>query len=387
MIDNGLTPLEMVSSSDRKPKLQSPSSLTIFLPSCELQTNANDETALHIAARYGHQAVVEFLIERAKANHEDIEKGNGAARQMLRMTNKQNGTALHEAVRHNHIAVVRKLTEDDPDFAYAANDAGETPLYMVVEREFRNLAQIIRNFHSSHLSGPWDDSRETTRFDQRSRQRRVASPLLENSRVDKRAINKENLNVQDIVRASGHNLLNAEIRILQQFKKASPRSSLQKVINLDEHSEEEEETSNANHNYRRGKEIDEGHNSKKDDEKKVNHESEELTDIHKIKGFLNLGEHGKDQNAKFPMWSELEALGRNETELQRKNVAVIRQLHKKRDILNQPTSLKGSPTENLENDTTENSTSTVCCLAFPSPMLSKVMEASDPFSWQSHVKG
>jgi hypothetical protein len=47
---------------------------------------------------------------------------------------------------------------------------------------------------------------------------------------------------------------------------------LQKVINLDGHAEKEEETINTNLNYSHGKEIDEGHYSKKDGDKKVNGE-------------------------------------------------------------------------------------------------------------------
>ncbi|KAH8495670.1 hypothetical protein H0E87_018736 [Populus deltoides] len=65
------------------------------------------------------------------------------------------------------------------------------------------------------------------------------------------AIKKENLNVQDI-------------GLFNLFNRAALGSSLQKVINLDGHAEKEEETINTNLNYSHGKEIDEGHYSKKD---------------------------------------------------------------------------------------------------------------------------
>lgn len=74
---------------------------------------------------------------------------------MLGMTNNQNDTALHKAVQHNHVEVVQKLTKNDPDFAYTANDVGETPLYMAVERGFQNLvARILGTCTAVTYQGP-----------------------------------------------------------------------------------------------------------------------------------------------------------------------------------------------------------------------------------------
>jgi hypothetical protein len=56
---------------------------------------------------------------------------------------------------------------------------------------------------------------------------------------------------------------------------------LQKVINLDGHAEKEEETINTNLNYSHGKEIDEGHYSKKDGDKKVNGEIDDRLEFFK----------------------------------------------------------------------------------------------------------
>lgn len=67
----------------------------------------------------------------------------------------QNDTALHGAERHDHIAVVSKSTKDDPDFVYAENDAGETPLYMALERGFKNMvAQILGTCTAAIYQGP-----------------------------------------------------------------------------------------------------------------------------------------------------------------------------------------------------------------------------------------
>ncbi|KAM1587644.1 hypothetical protein ACFX10_026774 [Malus domestica] len=53
---------------------------------------------------------------------------------LIRKTNNKKDTALHEAVLFNYFGVVEILTKEDPEFSYSANDAGETPLYLAVER-------------------------------------------------------------------------------------------------------------------------------------------------------------------------------------------------------------------------------------------------------------
>ncbi|PON53342.1 Transmembrane protein, partial [Trema orientale] len=125
-------------------------------PQLLLQANAKGEIPLHMGARYGHAHIVESLIKRVKANHnEDLERGIEAAKQMLRMTNKENDTSLHEAVRFRHLDVVRLLTNEDPDFLHYANEAGETPLYMAAERGYRDVVhEILENCSSPATGGP-----------------------------------------------------------------------------------------------------------------------------------------------------------------------------------------------------------------------------------------
>ncbi|KAB1224477.1 hypothetical protein CJ030_MR2G016366 [Morella rubra] len=74
-------------------------------PSLLRQTNANGETLLHIAARYGHSVIVDFLIERARILDQDLESGIEPVREMVKTTNKEKDTALHEAVRYNNFEV------------------------------------------------------------------------------------------------------------------------------------------------------------------------------------------------------------------------------------------------------------------------------------------
>ena len=130
------------------------------------KANVTGETPLHIAARYGHAAIVEVLIEHAKRRQQDpesevkvlIDPESGvdkAVKEMLKMKNKENETAMHEAVRNNHLEVVKLLVENGKDISYSANDAGETPLYMAVERNYREVVlHILENCKSLTHDGP-----------------------------------------------------------------------------------------------------------------------------------------------------------------------------------------------------------------------------------------
>eukprot|EP00257_Ricinus_communis_P023414 XP_015583393.1 ankyrin repeat-containing protein NPR4 isoform X1 [Ricinus communis] len=112
-------------------------------PQILLQINADGDTLLHIAARYGHLDIVKLLIEHTRAQHQDLESAGEAVRQMLRMTNKSKETALHEAARNDHPDLVELLIEQDPDFVHSSNDFGETPLYLASERGHLEVVVIM----------------------------------------------------------------------------------------------------------------------------------------------------------------------------------------------------------------------------------------------------
>lgn len=135
-------------------------------PPLMMQANAKGETPLHIAARYGHTSIVDLLIKQRKAFYPD-DRAHGlesddhdvefvtSVKQMLRMVNQEKDTALHEAVRSHHLSVVKRLIPEDRDFQYSANDFGETPLYIAVERGYQDVvSEILDNCKSPATSGP-----------------------------------------------------------------------------------------------------------------------------------------------------------------------------------------------------------------------------------------
>ena len=164
-------------SEDSKPEdSESPTAfvkeILRMCPSLLWQANVKGETPLHIAARYGHAAIVEILIEHAKSPQQELESGvNKTVKEMLETTNNEKDTALLEAIRNNNLEVVKLLIQEGQDFSYSQNEAGETPLYIAaVERNIEDVAfHILDNFTSPAHDGPlgrtmlhaaifWDDN-------------------------------------------------------------------------------------------------------------------------------------------------------------------------------------------------------------------------------------
>ncbi|XP_057990379.1 ankyrin repeat-containing protein At5g02620-like [Hevea brasiliensis] len=127
-------------------------------PSLLSEPNIKGETPLHIAARFGHKNIVEFLIHSIKkAQYEDLERGAEASTsaKMLTKTSTDEDTALHEAVRNNHLQVVEILIGENPEFANIANAAGESPLHLAAVRENNIIAsKILEICPSPAYSGP-----------------------------------------------------------------------------------------------------------------------------------------------------------------------------------------------------------------------------------------
>ncbi|MBA0788740.1 hypothetical protein Gotri_026806 [Gossypium trilobum] len=127
-------------------------------PPLLLQTNAKGQTPLHVAAGYGHSAIVKLLINScAKARDGDFELGMdqvSAVREMLRIRDQESNTALHEAAGCGNVEVVKALLEfEDPDFPYSANKKQETPLYIAAKRRDGGVLNVILEKSKSTAHG------------------------------------------------------------------------------------------------------------------------------------------------------------------------------------------------------------------------------------------
>ncbi|KAE9445045.1 hypothetical protein C3L33_23059, partial [Rhododendron williamsianum] len=114
-------------------------------PSLLRRANTDGDTPIHVAVAREHFAVANLLLNFAKS-----EEGGGAAavREMLRARNHDGDTTLHLAARYDFwgFFLVNLFTEEDPGLDHGPNKAGETPLYLYVERGLfvEDLSQMLK---------------------------------------------------------------------------------------------------------------------------------------------------------------------------------------------------------------------------------------------------
>ena len=96
--------------------------------------NWRGDTALHIAARLGHFDMTKLLI--TSANDREVE----VKMELLRMENLEKNTALHEAIKNYHYDIMQLLIKEDPSLTFLTNNAGESPLFLAVDRGFYKIA-------------------------------------------------------------------------------------------------------------------------------------------------------------------------------------------------------------------------------------------------------
>ncbi|KAF3442506.1 hypothetical protein FNV43_RR16422 [Rhamnella rubrinervis] len=106
-----------------------------------LQQNKKQDTPLHIAARLGHADLSSFLISRTNTYAKDCELGIN--KYPFRQVNSLLNTALHEAVRNGHHSIVKLLIEQDQNLTSLTNEAGESPLFLAIDRKFHTIALCI----------------------------------------------------------------------------------------------------------------------------------------------------------------------------------------------------------------------------------------------------
>ncbi|KAB1227587.1 hypothetical protein CJ030_MR1G006145 [Morella rubra] len=222
-------------------------------PSLLWKTNANNETPLHLGARYGHISIAKFLIEQANTLSQDLESGAEARMKMLRMMDKEKNTALHEAVRFGHLEVVKLLIHEDPEMiakllerfggltkqadqngwtplhlaatswrdtivklllesdrhvAYMKDAKGRTPLHLAayngtlgIINGKEKMKVVLTNPSASKLLNEKDIDGKTPLHYQ-SNTEDIKENLLDHNRVDKMALNREKLTAYDIALSS-----------------------------------------------------------------------------------------------------------------------------------------------------------------------------------------
>nr|XP_048326013.1 ankyrin repeat-containing protein NPR4-like [Ziziphus jujuba var. spinosa] len=111
------------------------------------EKNEKGNTALHVAAKFGHLEFVRILIRASKAA--DVE----GERKLLTMVNEQRETALHEAIRHNHLDIVKLLIDEEPELVSLTNHEGEFALFMAVDRCFYPVALPILEKNNCSFDG------------------------------------------------------------------------------------------------------------------------------------------------------------------------------------------------------------------------------------------
>ncbi|KAG6671198.1 hypothetical protein I3843_Q009000 [Carya illinoinensis] len=92
--------------------------------------NKEEDTPLHIAARVGCSGITKLLIDRSQSR-------------IIEMANIYKDTALHDAVRNGHQSVVELLLREKPTLAMIMNEAGESPLFLAVDRKHNDIADYI----------------------------------------------------------------------------------------------------------------------------------------------------------------------------------------------------------------------------------------------------
>ena len=117
-------------------------SIVKLSPSLVLETNSKGNTPLHVAVRVGDSSMVKLLIDEAK--NPDVEADG--QQQLLSMVNQDGDTALHIAVRYdndNEFEIVKELIKEDQELAKHKNNAGESALFLAVDRQHYDMALHI----------------------------------------------------------------------------------------------------------------------------------------------------------------------------------------------------------------------------------------------------
>ena len=120
-------------------KFETAQKIVNLSPSLVYKTNFKGNTPLHVAAMVGDSSLLNILIRKAK----DEQHVEADCRQLLRTMNLDGDIALHVAVRYHNIEVVEVLINEDLELAEYVNKAGESALFLAVDRQYYYMASLI----------------------------------------------------------------------------------------------------------------------------------------------------------------------------------------------------------------------------------------------------
>lgn len=101
------------------------------------------ETALHLAAYYGHTKLAALIIDAARYLHKDNLDNSKSYEAFVRQGDDKMNTALHLAVKKQHVDIVKLLVEADQSGMYIQNSDNETPIYLAVSLKYNDIVMVI----------------------------------------------------------------------------------------------------------------------------------------------------------------------------------------------------------------------------------------------------
>ena len=124
-----------------------------------IKLNGYNQTALFLAAGFGHSKVVKVLIEAATnfpwASSADNPITSFQA--FVRQPDKELNTALIFAARNGYVETVKLLVKADPSDRHIPNEDGKTPIYIAVEYRYKEILEAICTTCSVFRRSWWHD--------------------------------------------------------------------------------------------------------------------------------------------------------------------------------------------------------------------------------------
>ncbi|KAL5981395.1 hypothetical protein ACLOJK_015450 [Asimina triloba] len=99
--------------------------------------NSNHDTALHCAARAGCVEIVEILVDEVEGESSSSSSSVG----LLRMQNKAGNTPLHEALINRQEDIAIRMVRADPKLAFVVNNANESSFLLSVKEEMEEFVK------------------------------------------------------------------------------------------------------------------------------------------------------------------------------------------------------------------------------------------------------